>query len=450
MEEITLTQLLDIREARVQRQKALLHTHGGCLVCLTLNIPGPRKVTAQTGRIFAMAMELVCARLKGLGCHDIPQQQVHTPAGSEGYFSVDLPPETLKAAMVEIEESSPVARLFDVDVLTADGKKVSREDLGLPGRKCLLCNRDAPICARSRAHRLAELEEKTVALMTEAITRMDARRVASLAVRGLLYEACAAPKPGLVDRLDSGSHKDMDIFTFMSSAAALQSYFGDCFLLGQDSRHAPPQETFRRLRLPGMLAEQEMYRATGNVNTHKGAIFSLGLICGALGRLEEEDRRNPEAISQMCAKMTSGLTHRELTGKGAAQSTTHGEMAYWQHGVGGIRAQAEAGFPDVVNTGLPALQKALAQGYNLEESGCAALVSLMSVCVDTNLIARGGFEAQQQTAAQARTILAQENIPSRQTLAAWNREMTEKHLSPGGCADLLAITYFLHFLQTEP
>lgn len=450
MEEITLTQLLDIREARVQRQNALLHTHGGSLICLTLNIPGPRKVTAQTRRIFTMAVDMVRARLRGLGCKDIPQQQVHTPAGSEGYFSVNLPPEALKAAMVEIEESSPVARLFDLDVLTADGKKVSREDLRLPGRKCLLCDRDAPICARSRAHRLVELEEKTRELMTDAITRMDARRVASLAVRGLLYEACAAPKPGLVDRLDSGSHKDMDIFTFMSSAAALQPYFADCFRLGRNNRHEPPQETFRRLRLPGMLAEHEMHRATGNINTHKGAIFSLGLICGALGRLEEEARRNPEVVSQMCAEMTRGLTRRELAGKGTAQTATHGEKAYLQHGVGGIRAQAEAGFPDVVNTGLPTLQNALAQGYNLEESGCATLVALMSVCMDTNLIARGGIEAQQQTATHAKTILAQESIPSRQTLAAWNREMTEKHLSPGGCADLLAITYFLHFLQTEP
>ncbi len=450
MEEITLTQLLDIRDARVRRQKALLHTHGGNLICLTLNIPGPRKVTAQTGRIFAMAVDMVRARLRGLGCKDIPQQLVHTPAGSEGYFSVNLPPETLKTAMVEIEESDPVARLFDLDVLTADGKKVGREELGLPGRKCLLCDRDAPICARSRAHSLAELEEKTTALMNEAITRSDARRFASLAVRGLLYEACAAPKPGLVDRLDSGSHNDMDIFTFMSSAATLQPYFSDCFCLGRNSRHEPPQETFRRLRLPGMLAEQEMYRATGNINTHKGAVFSLGLICGALGRLEEENRRNPEAVSQMCAEMAGGLTERELTGKGKTQTATHGETAYLQHGIGGIRAQAEAGFPDAVRTGLPALQNALSQGYGMEESGCAALVALMSVCVDTNLIARGGMDAQRKIAAQAKAILTREGIPDRRTLVTWNQEMTEKHLSPGGCADLLAITYFLHFLQTEP
>lgn len=449
MRDITLNELLAARETRAKRQRDLLETYGGSLICLTLNIPGPRKVTEQTLRLFRMAVDIVQSRLGAMGFASVNCQLVNSLAGSEGYFPVELPARTLKAAMVEIEDYSPVARLFDLDVLSSEGVKISREDLGLPGRKCLLCDQSARVCARSRAHSLAELEQKTQALITQALTEADTRRVAALAVRGLLYEACAAPKPGLVDRLDPGSHKDMDVFTFLSSAAALQPYFADCFRLGRQTCHYSPQETFRQLRLPGMLAEGEMYRATGGINTHKGAIFSMGLLCGALGRLEEEDRRDLMAISRMCAGMTEGLTGRELRDR-AEDHATNGERAYLRHGVGGIRAQAEQGFPAVMNTGLPMLNKALAQGLSLEEAGCATLVALMAVCEDTNLITRGGIEAQRETADRARALLEQERFPDRRTLEEWNREMAERGLSPGGCADLLAMTYFLHFLQNEP
>ena len=95
-------------------------------------------------------------------------------------------------------------------------------------------------------------------------------------MRALLYEVCATPKPGLVDRHNCGSHRDMDIFTFVDSTAALAPYLEDAVRLGQESAALPPEETFRRLRHRGFLAERGMFRTTGGVNVHKGAIFSVG------------------------------------------------------------------------------------------------------------------------------------------------------------------------------
>lgn len=445
--EVTLGEILAARESRVARQKALLSAYRCSLICLTLNIPGPQKVTPKTERVFRIAVDMVLTRLGAMGLPEVQCQLVNALTGSEGYFMVELPARMLKAAMVELEDYRPLSRLFDLDVLDADGTKLSRSDLGFPSRKCLLCDRPAPVCARSRAHSLDALQARVQELIDDTLEEDNGNRMASLAVKALLYEACAAPKPGLVDRIDQGSHADMDIFSFLSSASTLQPYFSTCFRRGRDTRTVPPQETFRQLRLPGMLAETEMYRATGGVNTHKGAIFSLGVVCGALGRMEDADRRNPENICAMCAAMTEGLTRQELSARGDTVHATNGEQAYRTHSIGGVRAMAEQGYPAVLHSGLPTLRSGLSRGLTLEQAGCAALVALMADCDDTNLIARGGIEALQQVKQQADALLAQKELPDFQILSQWNQEMTARQLSPGGSADLLALTYFLHFLE---
>ena len=108
------------------------------------------------------------------------------------------------------------------------------------------------------------------------------------------------PKPGLIDLLNSGSHRDMDMYSFLASAASLYPYFAECVKIGRETADRPAPETFAALRCPGKLAEAGMLRATGGVNTHKGAIFTLGVICGALGRLAWEGRHSPAAVISLC------------------------------------------------------------------------------------------------------------------------------------------------------
>nr|WP_320911374.1 triphosphoribosyl-dephospho-CoA synthase [Enterocloster clostridioformis] len=101
-----------------------------------------------------------------------------------------------------------------------------------------------------------------------------------------------------MDRRNSGSHKDMDCFTFMSSAASLWPYFQKCAQMGMETAQEPPKETFRRLRWAGKIAGYDMNQATNGVNTHKGALFSIGILCGALGRLLREKCKS--CIGRMC------------------------------------------------------------------------------------------------------------------------------------------------------
>ena len=187
-----------------------------------------------------------------------------------------------------------------------------------------------------------------------------------------------------------------------------------------------------------------MYRATGGVNTHKGCIFSLGILCAAVGRLEVKER-TPENILTLCKAITKGIT-RELHKENAK---TVGENLFAQHGITGVRGQAEAGFPAVLEIGLPTLEKGLEQGLSLNDAGCGALLAILACTADTNLIHRSDLQQQHSVSAKITELLANNTYPSAQVLQDLDREFIEKNLSPGGSADLLALTYFLHFLRTD-
>ena len=241
----------------------------------------------------------------------------------------------------------------------------------------------------------------------------------------------------------------MDCFTFLSSAAALWPYFCSCAQIGMETAKAAPAETFRRLRFAGKLAGYEMNQATGGVNTHKGALFSIGILCAALGRLPRSKWKTMETVLGECAAMTEGIVDRDFCGLTRDNAKTTGERLYAEYGITGIRGQAEQGFPAVAEAGLPVLEQGLRQGLSLEQAGCAALLALMVSTVDTNLIARSDRETQLQVTAEVKALLEQNPYPDEELLKLLDQRFISQNLSPGGSADLLAFTYFLHFLKEE-
>ena len=446
--EVTLLEMLEARERRAARQQVLLQDYGKTMVCFTMNIAGPVKNSSLIRRGYALGKRLLRQQLEVAGIPIAYSEEIQEKTGNEAIFLLDADPLAVKAITVEIEDQPAVGRLFDMDVLCPNGRKVDRQELGLSGRKCLICGGMAQACARSRAHTVSELQKKTQEILCEALDTVDSTDAARLATQALLYEVATTPKPGLVDRENSGSHRDMDFFTFQASAAALFPYFSQCVKIGRETVDA--QETFRRLRLPGKLAEGEMRRATGGVNTHKGAIFSMGILCGALGRLERESWRNPETVLAECAAMTKGLVSKDYVNLTPETVKTAGQKLYLQYGITGVRGQAEGGFPTVCNVGLPKLEAALAAGKSINEAGCAALLAMLASTVDTNMIHRGGYELAKETSRKLKALLEKEPFPSCETLEALDAEFIEKNLSPGGTADLLALVYLLHFLKEEP
>ena len=444
---VELRQVLEARERRAARQRELLAQYRRPLVWFTMNIAGPVKTSPLIRRGFEEGRALLEGQLARVKAPCLYQEHFHADTGSEAVFVADLDPLALKRLTVELEENCEFGRLFDMDVLAPSGEKLDRESLGLGERRCLICGGPARACARSRAHTVEELRQKTEALLREALDRQDAQRAAELACRALLYEVGTTPKPGLVDRVNSGSHRDMDFFTFMDSTAALWPYFEECARIGRRTAALAPEETFAALRGPAKLAENAMLRATKGVNTHKGAIFTVGTLCGALGRLPREAWREPETVLSEAGAMAKGLVARELAGLTEDAARTTGEKLYLHHGITGARGQLEDGLPAVRDLGLPTLEKGLAQGKSLNDAGCAALLAMLAGAVDTNLIARGGLEAQREAAARAAELL--EPFPSREALEELDEWFIRRNLSPGGSADLLAVCYLLHFLRTE-
>lgn len=445
--EVSLMEMLEAREKRAAVQRELLARYRKVLVCFTMNIAGPIKSSPLIDRGYALGKGLLLRQLEVAGIPVLHAQESRGNTGSECMLVVEGSPRAVKAAATDLEDYAPVGRLFDMDVLTPEGRKLERQELGLPGRKCLLCGESAQVCARSRRHTVAQLQAETERILTQALWEADSQEAARLACQALLFEVAVTPKPGLVDRQNSGSHRDMDFFTFQASVPALYPYFVRCTEIGREAE--TPEAAFQALRLPGKMAEGEMRRATGGVNTHKGAIFSMGIVCAALGRLPRESWANPHAILSECAAMTAGLVRRDFAGLTQENAKTAGQKFYLQYGITGVRGQAEAGFPAVEAFGLPMLERALAAGLSWNDAGCAALLALMSETQDTNLLHRGGYDAMVSAAETARALLAQEEFPRREALEALDAQFREANLSPGGTADLLALTFFLHFLKTD-
>ena len=494
-EEITLPQILAAREERVGIQGAMLDKYHVPVVSFTMNIAGPVKVTGLSHRGFLWGLEqlrlgFLQNRMKVL--REITRE---LPTGDEGYFAVDAPAERVKALCVEIEENGPgPGRFFDMDVIGLDGRKLER------GREryCIVCGKEGRGCASRRLHTVEELQWATRTGLDLAFVQLDQQRLSALATNALLEEVAVTPKPGLVDRANSGAHKDMDLFTFQASAAALTPYWAECFREGtrrtayppvstvgaangrppeaeppgkatgngqqtaggegtdpsaplrcaQDDKMGQgyPTDTFAALRPLGKTAERRMLAATGGVNTHKGAIFTLGILCGAIGRLWTPEAGFPatEAILNEAAAMTRETLEKELP---AARWNTAGEALYRKYGTRGIRGEVADGLPAVREISLPVFKGLLAQGLDRNHAAAVTLLHLIARVEDTNLLHRGGPEGAAWAKMKAAELLSN-GAPSLEEIAALDREFVARNLSPGGCADLLAVTLFLESLHT--
>ena len=475
---VTLEEMLVARDARVARQQELLTRHACTLVSHGLNIPGPHKTSPAFAWAFEQEGRLIENALAEHGWPVLHREATHARTGHEGLLAVRADALDVKRALVAVEEGSPLGRLFDIDVLRPDGDKVSRTELGLPGRTCLLCDRPAFECARSRAHSVSELLAAIEALIADAqkslATRQEHARAdfeARLAVAlrlALIEELDTTPKPGLVDRRDCGSHADMDYSLFVRSADAVVPYLTRMGMAGYDHAASPDggdlPSLFPTIQAIGREAEAAMFEATGGVNTHKGAIFTLGILAAAAGWQAGQDARRAapaaagparlQAIVRslvgpaMQAQLAAMERTRGLVASGAEVALTHGERVFCEHGIPGIRHEAALGFPGVFEVGLPALRAA---GGTSNDAKLDALLAIMEALDDTNVVTRsgiGGLELVKRTAREIRAAAPDPRDPGRhERLAAFNDLCRQRNISPGGAADLLAASLFVFEIE---
>lgn len=280
------------------------------------------------------------------------------------------------------------------------------------------------------------------------------KQIAQLASKALLYEVALTPKPGLVDRANNGSHNDMNYYTFLDSIVALTPYFQEYVDLGYH-HEGTLDDLFDYCRVIGIQAEQDMLAATQDVNTHKGANFSFGVILTATGYFLKNNPRLPleaidvETILVIVQKMTENLIKQDFAKIHLKTKLSNGERLYLEKGMTGIRGEAANGYPAVHHLLLPFLRKYRDSHEKDEVVLLRSLVLLMSQIEDGNILHRGGYE-QWLLVKKEMQELHEANLNQVdfiEDLTAYDHEMIERHLSPGGAADLLAIGIYFAFLE---
>ena len=282
--------------------------------------------------------------------------------------------------------------------------------------------------------------------------KLSPENIGRLALEAMLFEVSATPKPGLVDRNNSGAHKDMDFFTFMKSAASLAGSFAEFSREGFNGgrENIPPAEVFPAVRGIGVEAERRMFSATGGINTHKGEIFSLGLLSACAGYLSGSGHEvTADGVMTLAGEMCAGICERDFAGvRGKSPAMlTKGERVYLEHGITGIRGEAEAGYPSVRITGLPALRGYVSRGMCMNDALCMTLVHIMAHAHDTNIISRHDVKTADEVMTVAGGMI--ESGFGIEDILRLDGEFIGRWISPGGSGDLLAVTYFMYLLDSN-
>lgn len=276
--------------------------------------------------------------------------------------------------------------------------------------------------------------------------------ISRLAVKSLLYEVTASPKPGLVDRNNSGAHKDMDFFTFIDSSVALAEYFNQCCEIGFSFDKEDKKDLLKEIRPVGILAEESMFRATGGINTHKGLIFSLGIICAAAGlyyNVHGTKLIPSDEISKITKEITEGIT-KELEDVNDKEILTYGEKLYLKYGVKGIRGEVESGFSTALQYGLPIFKDLAGKDLHINDILVQVLLHLMVNTEDSNILGRHDEKTLGYAKKMAGTALRHGGYLTSHGkiyVEDMDRFFIEKNISPGGSADLLAVTIMLYLLE---
>ena len=288
-------------------------------------------------------------------------------------------------------------------------------------------------------------------MYARATSRMLTSAEIELCIKNsILGEVYTTPKPGLVDCHDSGAHRDMDVYTFERSAEAITPYLAKMFFDGYfwtDSL----QNLFSRIRRTGILAEKAMFRATDQVNTHKGLIFTMGILSACAGHCHAKLRRfDTTKILGLASEMTANTLEAEFLEMQRHKPVTHGEQLFRKYGERGIRGEAQKGFPIIGNTALPLMRQYRAIGLDENRSNINVLLRIMMELNDTNVWSRGCREDMEWLQKEAGKIWKPGGAffeTGMKKIEELNQTCIRKNLSPGGAADLLAATLFLYQLE---
>jgi len=278
------------------------------------------------------------------------------------------------------------------------------------------------------------------ALNLQSKTLTLAERLADLAVDALIDEADLSPKPALVDRRGNGAHTDLHLGLMHASALSLWPAFKEMADAAIEFGDVglPLREALGRI---GREGEQAMLATTNGVNTHRGAIWALGLLVAAAAL----ENTNPSAVT-LCAARLALLDDRF-----APRPLSHGAQVAQRYGARGAREEAQLGFPSVLQRGLPQLKRSRALGHGEQNARLDALLAIMTRLADTCVLYRAGETGLQTMQLGAQAVLdagGSASLGGRRRLHELDEQLIALNASPGGAADLLAACLFIDRLES--
>lgn len=281
----------------------------------------------------------------------------------------------------------------------------------------------------------------------------DALRIAESLLQGCLFEVSTENKPGLVTPSSAGCHLDMNFFTFMQSSSTLFP----CFYLSAQTGLRHSGEIFDMLsgvRAFGVGFEQRLLKSTGGVNTQRGLLFLASICAASTGYLMQKKAEiTCENITETMSKIVSGICEKELRQINFEQlnrDMTISENLYVHYGITGIRGEIERGLPTVTLYGYPALVDALSKKeFSINDALLHTLLVILSYSEDSNVVWRGSVDKLSQVQALASDVLEKGSFSTERGRVAYKylcEYCKEFNLSPGGTADLLAVTIGIYIL----
>ncbi|PVX49404.1 holo-ACP synthase/triphosphoribosyl-dephospho-CoA synthase [Balneicella halophila] len=460
-----LTNILKDREERFALRNSLAE-RGLASISLNFNIPGYPKSSEILKNAFNCVQNDLLRFLVAHRIHKIPNTQHYHHSDNGNFFlqgvAYVFEDEQVKKFLEDFEQTHPLERLLDVDLMNSEGEMISSGK----DKKCFLCDHPAKKCMKEKRHSFEEynnyVNEHTQNYLATIKKNLVISIITEKAIVASLYEVSVEDKPGLVCPSSNGAHTDMDFFTFLSSSGSLSNYWRQTAKYGyKTGRKAKESVDFKEirknLRLMGLEAEEAMYTATNGVNTQKGMIFLIGLASFASAAVfANSEKFSQEAFQAWVQKIMKGIVDEDFD-KGHAQHGTHGEEAfkkYGKHLAGGARHEAEQGFPTVFNYAIGYLNAQIGDDYRVltKEDWQEVLTNLLMLIIsksnDINILYRKNQEALRQVQCHAARVLTTPiGYHRNQSLKNFGEYCMFNNISPGGAADLLALSLFVYFIE---
>lgn len=450
----SILEILNSRDERVKKHRELMDRYHLPIISYTLNLAGNIKKSPIFDIIFNQGLELIQSEIGDEVFKEIKRETT----GNIAYYVVDCEIKTLKKKMVEIENREPSGRLYDIDVISQDLKPISRIDIGLVARSCIVCKRPYLECRKNKSHTIEEI----IAITKKIAIEECATLFSHVASYSLVAELSTTPKPGLVDKSNNGSHSDMNYQLFIESIKTITPYLKKEFIASFNIEDK--KDLFYEMKNIGMMAENDMLTATNNINTHKGAFFSLSTIgCGICHLLTNNEEPTVEKVRifakdfSIWAKKNNNLKNSN----GYKVREFYCDFGIYDESINGYSSIFEGCNKYLNSFKREKYKEYISNFYKykefdysvfqelIEEKSIRIFCTLLSYVRDSNIIHRGGFESLSNIHKSFKSI-DDENLrinDLKLKLSKIDKTFIDDNLSPGGTADLLAITLFIMILK---